>query len=225
VYEGEDFKHYFLPWLNGWSVLGEAVAGAFGEMPPAIAYDPGAGNIVAYSPNGSGITTALRLGAENWFSLAHAPRPVAAIQPAMAARPRGGVLLVYAGLSGELYWGASSPGANLWPLIQEIPEARSADRVALTATADGAILVFRGLNDELYWSRLATSWSIPARVAALSTSASPALAPGIDGHDAELLYVDPTDDTARHLSLSGDTWSTPIPIALSATSVAIATTP
>ena len=53
------------------------------------------------------------------------------------------------------------------------------------------------------------AWSAPAAIAApnVSTPSSPAIAPGIGGADAELVYVDAPTGAVKHTRLTGAVWS------------------
>ena len=93
--------------------------------------------------------------------------------------------------------------------------AFSNDPVALTPLpGGGAVLAYRGQDTDLYWSiytpEPTPAWSQPAAVATPNWSApsTPALARGVGGLRAEMIFIDGASTDAEHLRL-GTEWSTP----------------
>jgi len=115
-----------------------------------------------------------------------------------------------------------------WATAQTIANAYTKQPPALAALAKGHLLTaFRGLDGKIYTSRRQSgAWTAPAAVGnpAFTTTTSPALSAGIDGHDAELVWVG-GDKNIYHTRLKANAWSAAVKVASNAAGVSVLRAP
>ena len=95
-----------------------------------------------------------------------------------------------------------------------MPDAFTNDPAALaSASGNGAVLAFRGTNAMLYTTTYTPGanppWSAPKAFGA-STEAAPALATGIGGAEAEMVFV--SGGAVKHARLTAGVWSAASPV-------------
>jgi hypothetical protein len=218
LFHGDDYKHYYAGFSAGaWFVTAEPVGGAatqaFGPNPAAVAGLDG--NVLAAYPGSDGSLYLQQRGAGAWGSGAALPNSATTqITPAVARLPLAQTAAVTVFVRKEdagLYWSSRGPN-NTWSAPAPVHQsALSLDPVALAALADGmkAALAYRGLDGKIYVSRFdpaaSPPWTAPAGIAVPNPSipSTPALATGVGGADAELVYIDAATGKALHARLSG----------------------
>lgn len=236
VFHGDDFKYYFASYAGAWAPTAELVKPlnqeqSFGPAPGALAA-LGQELVLAF-PGGNGTLyhQSRVMGAWQGAS-AHAGTDVERT-PAMVALDQGAELLgVYARKADKKLMFAVRK-AGVWSAPTAVEANSYTDEApGLTALPGGeAYLVFRGTDGKPYTSWYQPSnnppWSAPKAVAAVNPTvlSPPSVAPGIDGHVAELAYVG-SDGKAYHASFDGTAWSAPTSVAGPGLShVALATSP
>ncbi|UQA62737.1 hypothetical protein [Polyangium aurulentum] len=218
LFHGDDYKHYYAGYAAGaWSVTAEPVGGAasqaFGPSPGAVAGIDG-GVIAAY-PGSDGNLYVQPRASGAWGSGEALPSSATTqITPAVVRLPLGATTLVTVFVRKEnagLYWSARG-AAGTWSAPQPVhATALTNDPVALAPYADGikAALAYRGTDGKIYVSRFdpdaSPPWTAPAGIAVPNPSivSSPALARGVGGADAELVYIDAASSKALHARITG----------------------
>ncbi len=222
VFLGTDFKHYLAVWgTSSWSVTDEPVTPpggtqAFGPSPATIAA-LGADVVIAYAGNDHDLYDQTRSGSVWQPALAHgiAAQDLGLTPTLIAPTASANLMIAYVrGTDSQIMFTAHTAGGWSTPAAV-YATAFTNVAVALTALPGGrAVLAYRGQDTNLYWSIYtpgpAPTWSQPAAVATpnWSTPSTPALAPGVGGMQAEMVFVDGTTKDAEHVRLS-TTWSTP----------------
>jgi hypothetical protein len=141
------------------------------------------------------------------------------LAPAAARAPDGRLHVVYTGMDRHLYWFVAAQPAQVHDLCDGQPAGcfiLSDASPVLAIGSDGApVAVFHGTDGKLYGSRLAGSqWSAASAVSAGEVTAfAPALAPGVDGSLADLVYVRDADKQPRHARLTDGGWQAPATVA------------
>jgi hypothetical protein len=146
------------------------------------------------------------------------------LAPAVVLTADGDAHVVYAGINRHLYWFiAARPGQ-----VHDLCDGQGPDCYIVTDAApvlalgsDGApVIVFHGTDGKLYGSRLTGGqWSAAVAVSAGETTAfAPALARGVAGNLADVVWVRDGDQVARHAQLTIDGWQPPITVAATALS-------
>jgi hypothetical protein len=140
------------------------------------------------------------------------------LPPAAAVDQQGTLLVVWANTDSNLYWAERAAGGGfVGPTPFCAPTATgclidSHLPPAVTIGADGVpVAAWIGVDDKkVYTSQLMSgTWSAPmvASLGEISTL-SPALAPGLGGAAAELVYVRDSDGKPRHTRLVDGSWQT-----------------
>lgn len=232
LFHGDDFKHYLAIYTSSFNPTAEPVGGApqqaFGPEPGSITLS-GANPVVAYKgQEGGGLFDQTR-SAGSW-NAAHA-HDIGAIDdtPAIVAPTAGPDLMVVFNRSNTSV-AFTTRSAGIWSAPADLPDALTFDPVSVAALPGGrAVAAFRGTNDQVYVSLYEqAAWSAPTGIAVANptTSSPPSVAAGIDGADAELVYVDAVTGFVMHARLEATVWSVPLPVgATPVSSVAIATRP
>jgi hypothetical protein len=140
------------------------------------------------------------------------PEAYAAIPPVMVALdPSPHLLLVYAGAGGRALRSVYHDGSR-WSNPKDVADAvaetveESDFQFSLAALeGDRAILAYRALGRVRVAHFDGESWSIDPAINSLIRGI-PAVARGIDGFDAELVYVG-TDGRLMHARLNGGSWT------------------
>lgn len=144
--------------------------------------------------------------------------------PAATVLSSGVILVVFAGEDTNLYWSGLSGGNYTAPkslcagLTGCLVDSDLAPLVA--TTGNGAVVVWRGKDKKVYSTALVpnatfASSSFAAAIPASGTEMtnfSPALASGVTGADAELVWARDSDGAGRHARLISGAWSTPTTI-------------
>lgn len=213
-FHGDDFKHYFARYVTGWNPTAEPIGSpqSFGPSPAALKQG-GASLEVFFAGDDKGLYTQLRSN-NAWQGAQPLPGASTQMRPAVVQLSGGEALVVFVrDGDGKLMFNRRQ--GSIWSNAFEVEGSSfSSLPPRLVALAqDRALLVFRGLDNKLYSSRYepkaSPPWSTPAAIGSPNpvVSSLPALAPGIAGLDAELLYV--SSSIAQHCRLSGLTWSAP----------------
>jgi hypothetical protein len=222
VYLGTDYKHYLAVWSSSsWSTTAEPVTPpggtqAFGPSPASITAVAG-DEVITYAGNDHDLYDQTRTGGVWQPALAHGlAAQDLVISPAIIAPTASADLMIayVRGTDSQIMFTTRSSGT--WSTPEAVDATAFSDLpVALAALPGGqAVLAYQGQDKNLYWSTYTPAptptWTAPAPVAApnWSTPSTPALAPGVGGVRAEMVYVDSTTTDAEHVRL-GTTWSTP----------------
>ncbi len=151
-------------------------------------------------------------------AIAHNLGNVVTLTPAIIAPSAGPDLMIVFVRSTDARLLYTTRTGGIWTLPVQIDvNALTNNPPALAALPGGAaLLAYRGQDGKAYWSRrpLGGSWTAPAAIAApnVATPSAPAIAAGVGGVDAEMVFVDGATSTARHTRLTGTTWSAPAAI-------------
>jgi hypothetical protein len=144
-----------------------------------------------------------------------------AMAPAAAVAPGGAVHVLYAGTNQHLYWFLSSAPATVHDLCDGQPAGcfivtDAAPTLAFGSDGNGLAL-FHGTDGKLYASRLTgAQWGPAAAITgADTTTLAPAVAGGVGGSIADVVYVR-SDGTARHAQLGAGGWQAPVTVAATA---------
>jgi hypothetical protein len=230
-YWGTDNKHWFAKYAGlggGWSPVAEAVqpmggGQSFGSSPPAIA-GVGADFYLVHAGTDGKIYEQPRIANAWSAAVGHDVGGVqTTISPTVVALSGNAedMMIVYVvSANSQIGWLTRKTGAPpVWNNGALIANALTQDRVAVAALpGGGAVMAFRGLNTNLYTSRYTPganpAWSAPAALANpnFATPSSPAVAPGIGGADAELVFADGGTGQAWHSRLVGQVWQAPTSI-------------
>ncbi len=216
AYIATDFKHYFARYggpMSGWSPSAEPILAnnihSFGPSAPAIAI-VGGEVVVAYAGDNGNLYDQKRLAGVWQGANGHGVDGTVTLTPSIVAIPVGPTeaLIAYVRSSDQQVMFTLRNG-GVWTTPAAVQNALSTEPVALTSVGDnGAALAFRGLDSNLYTCLYTPGndppWSGPKAFGA-ATSAPPALARGIDGKDAELVFV--SGGQVQHARLSGGAWS------------------
>jgi hypothetical protein len=236
VYQGTDFKFYYLAYAGSWSAspiaVGTATDPFYGPVPASVAAL--GGNATAVFVDGESSPANL-LGQSDltggaWqarfdFTTAGGSFTVPPVVVPLRSGPE--LLTVFVLANGQLASASRTGGA--WSTPASIPNGLTNDPPALAPLpGGGAILAFRGQDTNLYWTVYAVgTWSVIGAFATpnVSIAYAPAVTHGIAGDVAEIAFVE-TDGKAYHSRLTGSTWSAPVLVGgTSLTGVAIAAAP
>lgn len=223
VFHGDDFKHYFGKYASSWSPIAEPVGGAaqqsFGPSPAGIA-PIGSDAVIAFAGNDHDLYDQRRVGGVWQGAQAHALGGVITLSPTIVATSGNLDLMIAFVRNTDARIVYITHGGAGWsaPAVVDT-NALTNDPVSLAALpGGGAVLGYRGQNGKIYWSRFTASatppWSPPTGITATNfdTPAPPAVAPGISGADAEMVFIDAASGSAKHARLNGTTWSAPTTI-------------
>ena len=142
-----------------------------------------------------------------------------ALAPAAAVAPDGAVHVLYTGMNQHIYWFVASAPATVHDLCDGQPAGCFIVTDAAPAIAFGsdgnAVALFHGTDGKLYASRLSGSqWGAATGISGSDTTTlAPAIAPGVDGSLADVVYVRAGDGAARHAQLTAGGWQAPVSIA------------
>ena len=223
AFQGADYKHYFGAHLASWSPNNEPVGGtanqSFGPSPASIA-TLGADAILAFAGNDHDLYEQTRSGGAWQGAHGHGLGDALLLAPTIVALTSGPDLMIAFVRSSDARVVYTTRTGSAWTAPAPIDaNALSDEAVSLAALpGGGAVLAYRGQNGKAYWSRYAPtpspSWTPPAGITATnySTPSPPAVAPGVSGADAEMVFIDGATGAANHARLTGTTWSTPMPI-------------
>jgi hypothetical protein len=225
LFHGDDFMHYYAAYGSSWQPIDEPVAApsmpqSYGPRPARVTM---LGSDVAAAYAGDDGQLYLQLRSAGVWQPAE-PVTGSAILQAPGIAALGGspeLMAVYAHHAPsqpddkKLFWASRSGG--VWSSPEKISDAVfTDDPVSLTALGGGEALVgYRGTDGLVYALRYTPggnpAWSAPLGIANPNPAAAsaPSVAPGIDGHDAEIAWIDAGDGSVYHSSLNGSTWSAP----------------
>jgi len=228
AFHGDDFKHYFALYANSFNPTADPIGTpqSFGPAPAAIVAD-GSDAVIAFTGNDGDVYDQRRSG--SWAAAhGHGATSVAGTPSIVKLDQGADLLLVFAKSDTTVSFTTSTSGT--WSTPATIPSTLTQDPIALAPLAGGkAVVAFRGTNAKVYTTLFdGTAWSTPVALASGSaeTPSSPAVAPGIGGADAELVYVATGAGSAMHARLTGTTWSTPLTIGGSnLTTISVASSP
>jgi hypothetical protein len=145
-----------------------------------------------------------------------------ALSPAAVVATDGTTCVVFTGMDTNLYEVARAPGGAYGAAKKLCPSnaclAQSDFEPQLALTASGLPMVaFHGTDQKIYASVRAANgaWSMPTQATSglETTDFSAALASGLGGADAELVYVRKSDGALRHARLTNGTFSLQPPLA------------
>jgi hypothetical protein len=218
VFHGDNSKHYYAAYAGSWSPIAEAVTGgtvqSFGPSPASIT-TVGTDAVIAYAGNDNDLYDQTRAG--TWQTgHAHGLGAVTVLTPAIVTM--GSDLLVayvHSGTDAHVYFTTRVGGTWSAPAQVHVNALSSEPATLAAIPGGGALLAYRGQDGKPYWSRYAAGvWSAPAALASpnYATPSAPAVAPGIAGADAEMIFIDSATGAANHTRLTGSTWSSPIAI-------------
>jgi hypothetical protein len=219
AFHGDNFKHYYGAYTASWQPAAEPIGGAalqsFGPAPASIAM-LGADVVVAFAGSNGDLYDETRSNDIWQAASGHALGDVVGGAPAIAALTQGAELMIeYQRKSdSKLFWTTRSAG--VWTVPLEIANAMSSDPPALAPLSDGgAVTAFRGLDGKIYAARYtpqnAIPWSAPVPISNpnFAIAASPALARGVGGYDAEIAFIDAATGSAYHARLLSNSWTAP----------------
>ncbi len=215
VFHGEDFKYYSADFSAGaWSSSFTNVGNpqAFGPLEVGIAARDAAYSIAYKGDNTRLITQAFSgiwdpTGTDQGSSTV-----MGGVPPAIAGRAADYVAVYARGSDQTLQWISGVNGAA-WSAPQAVGGPATDRAMAITATDAGDVVVawVSGTDQSLWAAKLTgTTWDV-VQVDTFGQQGSPALAPGVNGHDAEMVFL--RGSALQHVSLTGSTWSSPVPIA------------
>jgi hypothetical protein len=216
AYHGTDFKHYFAIYqgpMAGWSPTAEPILAnnvhSFGPSAPALAIVDGE-VVVVYAGNNGNLYDQKRVAGAWEGANGHGVDGTIDLTPTIIELPLGGseALVCYVRKTDTQVM-FTLRSAGIWTAPQPVPDVYTNAPVALaSAFGDGAVLAFKGTNAMLYTSTYKPAdnppWSTPKAFGS-ATSAEPALALGIGGADAEMVFVNL--GKVRHARLIGGVWS------------------
>ncbi|MFT3767191.1 MAG: hypothetical protein QM820_16970 [Minicystis sp.] len=223
VFHGDDFKHYFAAHSTSWAPVAEQVGGSaaqsFGPSPASIA-TLGTDAVITFAGNNNDLYDQTRSGGTWQAAHGHALGATVTLTPAIVALTSGPDLLIAFVRSSDARIVYTTRAANVWSAPAPIDtNALSNDPVSIAALPGGeAVLAYRGQNGKTYWSRYkptaTPAWTPPTGISATNfdTPSTPAVAPGIGGVDAEMVFIDGATGAAKHARLTGTTWSSPLTI-------------
>jgi hypothetical protein len=224
VFHGNDFKDYFAEHVATWSPTAEPVGSAsnqsFGPSPATIAA-LSADTIVAFAGQNGDLYDQTRTAGA--WAAAHAHGltggGTVSLSPAITTLTVGGDLMIAYVRSSDSHILSTVRSAGIWSTPAPVDaNAFTGDPVSLATLSNGQVLLaYRGQDFNVYWllySESAGSWSTPSPLATpnFSTPSVPAIAAGIRGADAELVFIDASTSVLKHARLSGTTWSTPVTV-------------
>lgn len=141
-----------------------------------------------------------------------------ALPAAAAVAPGGAVHVLYTGTNQHIYWFVTSAPAT----VHDLCDGQAAGCFIVTDAAPaiafgsdgGAVAVWHGTDGKLYASRLSgTQWGAAAGISGSdTTSLAPAIAGGVSGDLADVVYVR-SDGTPRHAALTAGGWQAPVTVA------------
>ncbi len=212
LFHGQDFKHYLATWSNGAWLAPEPVGTpsdhSFGPHPGAVAA-VGSELVVLYADGGAANDLYARSRSGGTWS---APSLVATgvdfnLRPALSAGGLGALTAAWVRQDGVILYAARQGG--VWSAPAELPGASTPGDFALGTDGMGqAAVAFRGHDGHLYISvYLAGAWQPPQQLAA-GVTGEPALAPGVGGAVAEILYVQNGD--LQHARIVGLSFVAPV---------------
>ena len=223
AFHGDDFKHYFALHQATWAPVAEPIGGSaaqsFGPTPAAITA-LGADVVVAYTGMNGDLYDQTRTGGAWLTAHGHGLGNVLTVTPAIIAPTAGPDLMILFRRSTDARIVYTTRTGTTWTAPAPIDvTALTNDPVSLVALPGGrAVTAYKGQDGKLYASRFDPAatpvWSTPAAVFTpnVAIPSTPALAPGLAGADAELVYIDGAGGAAKHTTLTGTTWSPPIVI-------------
>jgi hypothetical protein len=223
VFQGNDFKHYFALHGATWSPVAEPVGGtaaqSFGPSPAAITA-LGADVVIANAGNNGDLYDQTRTGGAWMTANGHGLGSVVTLTPAIITPTAGPELMIAFVRKTDARIVYTTRTGGIWTAPAQIDvNALTNDPVSLVALPAGrAVAAYRGQDGKLYASRFDPAatpvWSPPAAVFTpnVATPSTPALAVGLAGADAEMVYIDGAGGAAKHTSLTGTTWSVPVTI-------------
>lgn len=220
AYHKDDFKHYFALYqgpMAGWSPVAEPISAngihSFGPSAPAIASVKG-DIVVAYAGDNGNLYDQRRVNGAWEAANGHGVDGTISLSPSIAGIAAGPdeAMIAYVRADTQVMFTVRAAGA--WSAPAPVPDAFTNDPVALAATPGGGVaLAFRGTNGMLYTFVYTPGggppWSLPASFGA-SVPAPPALATGIGGADAEMVFV--SAGQARHARLVAGAWSAAVAV-------------
>jgi hypothetical protein len=240
AFRGDNTKHYYAAYTSGaWAPLAEPIqlmnAPQIQGPSPSSVTAIGSDTIVAFAGDDGELYDQTRTGGVWQGAHGHALGNVVIVTPQIAALNGGfaDLLVVFVNKSdSKLLFTKRAAGS--WSVPMPIDQNTfSTDPVGLAALPGGkAALAFRGLDGKVYASRYdpngAPVWSVPGPIANpnYATPSSPAIAGGVGGMDAELVFVNSADGAAYHTRLASMTWSPPILVGgVGATHVGVTSSP
>lgn len=214
VFHGEDFKYYSADYsAGGWgSFMNVGNPQAFGPLEVGMAARDAAYSITYKGDNTRLITQAFSgiwdpTGTDQGSSAVVGNYP-----PAIAGRAADYVVVFARSSDHTLQW-ISGVNGGTWTTPQAVGGPATDRAFAITATDAGNVVVawVSAVDQSLYAAKLTgSSWDV-SQVDSFGQQGPPALAPGVGGHDAELVFV--RGSALQHTSLTGTTWSSPEAIA------------
>lgn len=232
VFHGDDFKHYFAAYASSFNPSAEAVGNpqSFGPNPASIAL-LGTTSVLTFVGDDGNLYDQSRVGGV-WQAASGHGLSGLDDTPAIVALDAGADLLVVFNRTSTAVSFTTRSGA-VWSTPADIPSALTQDPVSLAPLSGGrAALAFRGTNGKVYAAIYdpggGQPWSSPVAIDAPAgdTPSTPAVAPGVGGAEAELVYVTTGSGDVRHSRLQGSTWSASVSAGGSGlTSVAAASAP
>jgi hypothetical protein len=224
VYHGLNYMHYYAAYGTQWAPTDEPVAPinqpqSFGPTAASVA-TVGSDVVVAFAGSDTELYVQERTGGVWGMAapiaashISHSP----AIVELTSAPPE--LMIVYVNHQPsqfddkKLFWTTRTGGT--WSTPQKIDDAVFTDEpIRLASLPNGqAIVSYRGSNGQGYWLRYDDTtmppWSVAAPIGNPNPNvvSAPDVAAGIDGADAELVYVNTQDGSAYHARLMGTTWS------------------
>jgi hypothetical protein len=212
---------------GGWAPTAESLGSGSGESgpaPPTIVLD-GGDPLIVYAGDDGDLYDRRRVSGSWQTPHGHGLSGVAGT-PAIVALPSHPELLaVFAdAASGQVRWTARTSG--VWSAPADIVGLASTDPPSLAQLpGGGAVLAVRGVDENLYlalFDAALGSWSLDTTFATTALVEAPAVAPGIESDDAELVFVD-MGYRLFQTSLASGAWSTAQLIGSGGQRVALAT--
>ncbi len=224
VFHGDDYKHYFASYQASWMPTAEAVA--LPNNPASQSYGPNAAaiaqlvaeTVVVFPGNDSVLYAQTRIAGQ-WQQAKAVPSSSVTLSPAIVALSSGDLLVAFVN-KGDSKLMYTTRSAGTWAAPKAIDaNSYSGEPPRLAALSSGEALVsFRGLDGKAYAARYVPAnmpaWAMPAPIANPNpaVSSAPAVTVGIDGLDAELLFIKDVDGSAHHTRLSGNSWSVAVKV-------------
>ncbi len=218
IYQGADYKHYYGGYTGGWLPSNDPVGGggsqqSYGPTPATMAA-LGTSDVAVFAGGNGDLYDQTRTGGSWQSAHGHGLGDVVLVTPTIVALNGGSadLMIVFIRKSDAKIMFTTRTGTTWAAPAQVDPNSYSNDPVGVTALPNGGALIgFRGLDGKVYWSRYAAgAWSTPAPLASPNptTPSTPALAAGVGGVDAEMVFVE--NGAAYHARLSGMAWSAPV---------------
>ncbi|MEZ4375325.1 MAG: hypothetical protein R3B07_31220 [Polyangiaceae bacterium] len=214
VFHGEDFKYYSANYGAGaWDAF--ASVGnpqAFGPLEVGIAArDAGFG--ITYKGDNTRLITQIFSGVWDPTGTDQGSSAVVgSAAPVIAGRASDYVVVFERSSDHTLQWISGVNGTG-WSAPKAVGGPANDRELAITATDSGdVVLAWVSATDQsLYAARLSgATWDV-VQVDSFGQQGAPALAPGVAGHDAEMVFV--RGSALQHTSLTASGWSTETPIA------------